>query len=221
MSWPSLCTALALLQELFISILVRASVPSPVEMLRLCLYKWWGHRVSLQHVVSCANGPQGSLFLQQLLPPQHWHMFSLPPFSSASSAFSWQLCRALIYCVSRHWDDERYCEKSLEISSKNSKMDFTYSPVVVVTWSITPWLGLSFPEVNGRLPVDTCSLWIRLVEFWHLSSDSKISASLVAQRRLFRPVSECLFHSFHLLLGSIQVLMLLLFQWCLSALQWC
>lgn len=129
--------------------------------------------------------------------------------------------KALIYCVSRHCDDEIDCEKLLRISSENSKMDFSYFPVTMVRDLLHLGLGWSFPEVNGRLPVDTCSLWIRLVEFWHLSSDSKISASLVAQRWLFRPVTECLFHSFHLLLASIQALMLLWFQWCLSALQWC
>jgi len=37
-----------------------------------------------------------------------------------------------MYRVSRHYDDEIYCEKSLKISSENSKMNFTYFPVMVV-----------------------------------------------------------------------------------------
>lgn len=38
----------------------------------------------------------------------------------------------MIYCVSRHCEDEIYCEKLLKISSKNCKMDFTYFPVAVI-----------------------------------------------------------------------------------------
>lgn len=111
----------------------RASVPSQAEVLKLCLYNWWGHRAPWQQLVSCVNGPKGGLFLLQLLPAQQWHTFPLPPFPPAPSPhFSRRSAEALIYCVSRHCDDEIYCEKSLKISSENSKMDFTYFPVMVV-----------------------------------------------------------------------------------------
>lgn len=84
-------------------------------------------------IVSCVNGPKGSSFLLQLLPSQQWHTFSLPPFSSTPSPhFTRSSAKALIYCVSRYCDDEIYCEKSLKISSENSKMDFMYFPVTVV-----------------------------------------------------------------------------------------
>lgn len=67
----------------------------------------------------------------QLLP--EWHTFPLPPFPPAPSPhFSHRSAEALIYCVSRHCDDEIDCEKLLKISSENSKMDFPYFPVMVV-----------------------------------------------------------------------------------------
>lgn len=64
---------------------------------------------------------------------QRWHVLSLPHFSPAPFPhFALGSAKALIYRVSRHCGDEIDCEKLLKISRKNSRMDFTYSPVTVI-----------------------------------------------------------------------------------------
>lgn len=88
----------------------------------------------MRHIVSRVNGPKGSLLLLQLILSQNGTLFSLPPFSSSPSPhFPCSSAKPLIYCVSSHCDDERYCEKLLKISSENSKMRyFPYFPMTAV-----------------------------------------------------------------------------------------